>query len=571
MKTKKHIHLLATATLLALAACTQDETAIPTGETHATLPYGEYPLQIGGVTLDAESSAEPWSAEGPQTRVTEDNTDGKSSVWEWDGSEMIGVRLGNETATYTLNADKTLTSDNQLYWTSTAPAAVTAWYPVNETVDLSDQSNGLAYMLKAEVPNATYDNEITLGFKHQLAKVRVVLSGTQAGLAQSVEVYGYTTCTNNEGVPTAGSTQSWLKMKKQTYGNTECWEANVVPGDITPTDFIRINGQTAKINDGFPTTLASGNMYTIDLTVGENQIFGGETITKPGEYIVKGTVTESITLDSEGVTLILEEADINTNGIAINIVSGNPTLKIQGTENAVKSTTSTAIHVGSGCTLTIEGVNGTDDKLTTTGGNVNGTAMGSGNAGAGIGSSNGGNIVISNVTIEATGSTWNHFVSGQYGGGAAIGSTVPGYCGDITITDAVVNATGGYMAAAIGMGGSIPDSYDPDLKIGKIDIRNSVITAKGGDGASAIGFASMSSASLSSAYAGEIYIEMTETSSAFLNRLTISNGNYKIGKGYYYYYTGRMTFYNQDGSGTWPGVTLKASDGTQTSPDGIGQ
>ena len=242
------------------------------------------------------------------------------------------------------------------------------------------------------------------------------------------------------------------------------------------------------------------------------------------------------------------------------------------TENAVKSTTSTAIHVGSGCTLTIEGVNGIADKLKAEGGKNDGTALGSGNAGAGIGSSNGGNIVISNVTIEATGSTWNHFVSGQYGGGAAIGSTVPGYCGDITITDAVVNATGGYMAAAIGMGGSIPDSYDPDLKIGKIDIRNSVITAKGGDGASAIGFASMSSASLSSAYAGEIYIEMTETSSAFLNRLTISNGNYKIGKGYYYYYyTGRMTFYNQDGSGTWPGVTLKASDGTQTSPDGIGQ
>ena len=30
-----------------------------------------------------------------------------------------------------------------------------------------------------------------------------------------------------------------------------------------------------------------------------------------------------------------------------------------------------------------------------------------------------------------------------------------------------------------------------------------------------------------------------------------------------------MTFYNQDGSGTWPGVTLKASDDTQTSTDGI--
>ena len=557
--------IIPAAALLLLAACTQDE---PGGQGNE-LPYGEYPLQIGGVTLDVESSAEPWSAEGPQTRVAE-NENGTGSVWEWNGAETIHVQLGDETAGYTLNAGQNLIADRQLYWTSKDPATVTAWYPTNETVDLSDQSEGLAYMLKAEVLGATYDNEITLNFKHQLAKVRVVLSGTQAALAQSVEVYGYTTCTNNEGAPvTDNAQQGWLKMKKQTYGNTECWEANVVPDNITITDFIRINGQTATVNNDFPTTLDAAKMYTIDLTVGDKQIFGGETITKPGEYIVKGTVTESITLDSEGVTLILEGADVNTNGIAINIVSGNPTLKIQGTENAVKSTTSTAIHVGSGCTLTIEGVNGIADKLKAEGGKNDGTALGSGNAGAGIGSSNGGNIVISNVTIEATGSTWNHFVSGQYGGGAAIGSTVPGYCGDITITDAVVNATGGYMAAAIGMGGSIPDSYDPDLKIGKIDIRNSVITAKGGDGASAIGFASMSSASLSSAYAGEIYIEMTETSSAFLNRLTISNGNYKIGKGYYY--TGRMTFYNQDGSGTWPGVTLKASDGTQTSPDGIGQ
>ena len=557
--------IIPAAALLLLAACTQDE---PGGQGNE-LPYGEYPLQIGGVTLDVESSAEPWSAEGPQTRVAE-NENGTGSVWEWNGAETIHVQLGDETAGYTLNAGQNLIADRQLYWTSKDPATVTAWYPTNETVDLSDQSEGLAYMLKAEVLNATYNNEITLGFKHQLAKVRVVLSGTQASLAQSVEVYGYTTCTNNEGVPVIDNAQQgWLKMQHTTYTDgTECWEANVVPGTITLTDFIRINGQTAKINEGFPTTLEAAKMYTIDLTVGENQIFGGETITKPGEYIVKGTVTESITLDSEGVTLTLEEADINTNGIAINIVSGNPTLKIQGTENAVKSTTSTAIHVGSGCTLTIEGVNGMADKLKAEGGKIDGTALGSGNAGAGIGSSNGGNIVISNVTIEATGSTWNHFVSGQYGGGAAIGSTVPGYCGDITITDAVVNATGGYMAAAIGMGGCISDSYYPDLKIGKIHISQSVITAQGGYDASAIGLACMEDLYLSSAYAGEIYIETDETSAAFLGRLT-SSGNFKIGKGKHY--SDRMTFYNQDGSGTWPGVTLKASDGTQTSPDGIGQ
>lgn len=557
--------ILGTVLLLALSACSQDELA----EQGNTLPDGEYPLQIGSVTLDVESSAEPWSEERPQTRVAE-NDNGTGSVWQWDGSEMIGVRLGDETTTYTLNADKTLTTDQQLYWTSAAPATVTAWYPTDESVDLSDQSEGLAYMLKAEVPGATYDNEITLSFKHQLAKVRVVLSGPQASLAQSVEVYGCTTCTNNEGAPIAGDTQGWLKMKHTTYTDgTECWEANVVPATITLDNFVRINGQTATVNDGFPTTLDASTMYTIDLTVGgPKQIFGGETITKPGEYIVKGTVTESITLDSEDITLILEGADVNTNGIAINIVSGNPTLKIQGTENAVKSATSTAIHVGSGCTLTIEGVNGMTDKLEAEGGKNEGTVYGSGNAGAGIGSSNGGNIVIRNVTIEAKGNTYSHFTGPLSGGSAAIGSSVPGYCGDITIDNATVTATGGYYAAAIGMSGCISDSYDPDLKIGEIHISRSVVTATGGYGASAIGLACMDDIFLSSAYAGEIYIETDETSAAFLGRLT-SSGNFKIGKGYYY--SDRMTFYNQDGSSAWPGVTLKASDGTQTSLDGIGQ
>ena len=58
-----------------LAACSQDELA----EQGNTLPDGEYPLQIGSVSITAEASEEPWSAEEPQTRVTEDNTDGKAA------------------------------------------------------------------------------------------------------------------------------------------------------------------------------------------------------------------------------------------------------------------------------------------------------------------------------------------------------------------------------------------------------------------------------------------------------------------------------------------------------------
>ena len=255
----KWIECGALVALLLLAACSQDELD---GQGTA-LPEGEYPLQIGGVTLSAEVSGQPW------TRVAE-NENGTGSVWQWNGSEKIRVQLGDETATYTLNADKNLITDRQLYWTSTAPATVTAWYPTDETVDLSDQSKGLAYVLKAEVPGATYNNEIALGFKHQLAKVRIVLSGTQAGLAQSVEVYGYTTCTNNEGTPIAGSTQGWLKMKHTTYADgTECWEANVVPGTIDKNSFLRLNGHAVVTNlADVPEILSSGEMYIIDLTVG---------------------------------------------------------------------------------------------------------------------------------------------------------------------------------------------------------------------------------------------------------------------------------------------------------------
>lgn len=440
MNKRTLITIIPAAALLLLAACTQDE---PGGQSNE-LPYGEYPLQIGGVTFDVESSAEPWSAEGPQTRVTEDNTDGKSSVWEWNGSEMIGVRLGNETATYTLSADKNLITDRQLYWTSTAPTTVTAWYPTDETVNLSDQSEGLAYMLKAEVPDATYDNVIALGFKHQLAKVRVVLSGTQAALAQSVEVYGYTTCTNNEGAPvTDNAQQGWLKMKKQTYGNTECWEANVVPGDITPTNFIRINGQTATINENFPATLASGNMYTIDLTVGEpvTEITADNcnNINDDGYYRVSDQFNQQISITGGKPTIYLESANINVgNGPAINITNGTPTIHVTG-ENTIEtseslSNCSAGIYVAEGSSVTIEG-SGTDDVLQVTGG-ADGAAIGG--YSPALNSHNPcGDITIHNVTLYAYAS--NAYLNNLPIG---IGSTGTTACGKIEITDAIVHAQG---------------------------------------------------------------------------------------------------------------------------------
>ena len=481
MNKRTLLSILPAAALLLLSACTQDE---PGGQGNE-LPYGEYPLQIGGVTLDVESSAEPWSAKAPQTRVTEDNTDGMSSVWEWDGSETIRVQLGDETADYTLNAGEELTPDRQLYWTSTAPATVTAWYPTDETIDLSDQTNGLAYLLKAKAYNASYNQPVNLGFTHQLAKVRVVLNGTQAAEVSTVEVYGCTTCTNNEGAPVidGSTTQGWLKMKKQTYGNTECWEANVVPGNITLTDFIRINGQPATINNDFPTTLASGNMYTIDLTVGQpiTEITPGNvpTISDDGHYRISGGLGEAVTITGGSPTIYLENASISVgSGPAINVTgNASPTIHVVGEGNTVSSDNGAGIYVAQGCSVTITGRSREEDELTATG-RKGGAGIGSYSTSDGTNYSCG-NIIISNVTLTARS---EGFVgAGDYAAG--IGSAGVGTVGSISISDATIYAQGygdNYNMGAAAIGGGV-DGASSDIQTAfDITISNSTIHATRG-------------------------------------------------------------------------------------------
>ena len=497
MNKRTLLSILPAAALLLLAACTQDE---PGGQGNE-LPYGEYPLQIGGVTFDVESSAEPWSAEGPQTRVTEDNTDGKSSVWQWNGSEMIGVLLDNETATYTLNAGKTLTSDNQLYWTSTAPATVTAWYPTHETVDLSDQSESLAYMLKAEVPNATYNKEIILGFKHQLAKVRVVLSGTQAGLAQSVEVYGCTTCTNNEGVPVIDNAQQgWLKMKHTTYTDgTECWEANVTPGTIDKNSFLRLNGHavlTESELSGFSySTLEADNMYTIDLTVGEKiTVITAENnspINDDGYYRVSGTFNHQISITDGSPTIYLENANISAPTPIRITGNSTATIHVTGGNSAVTSTSGTGILVEKGSTLIITSES-TDNVIT-----VRGKNNDSSNDYPGIGGNESGDcgtIRIENVTVHAYG-------DGTFACAPGIGPSQNYFCEGIIINEAVVYAygTGSDNLAAPGIGSGMHNFSAEIGAIPKIEITHSTIHAvRGGVVADYIGRAGWTSDSASS-------------------------------------------------------------------------
>lgn len=279
MKKRDSIHLLlaAAALLLATAACTKDELA--DGD---RLPEGQYPVEIARITLSVEGGeAQPWGA--PATRVSE-NGDGTGSVWEWDGSEMIGVQLGDKTTTYTLNTDHTLLADRQLYWTSTAPnQPVTAWYPATDgTLDLRDQdTNGLAYLLSG-TGTGDYQTPVTLNFTHALAKVRITPSDDVLGEVQSLQLHTYTQCTYEKGKVVQGTDEGWIKMKKCEYTDNgatiTCWEANVVPGYAISK--LRANGTEERdLSSAF--TPEAGKVYNITLEKDK-----GYTIDENGTYIV---------------------------------------------------------------------------------------------------------------------------------------------------------------------------------------------------------------------------------------------------------------------------------------------
>lgn len=314
MKKRHSIHLLlaAAALLLATAACTKDELA--DGD---RLPEGQYPLEIAAVTLSVEGGeAQPWGA--PQTRVSE-NADGTGSVWEWDGSEMIGVQLGDKTTTYTLNTDHTLLADRQLYWTSTAPnQPVTAWYPATDgTLDLRDQdTNGLAYLLHG-TGTGDYLTPVTLTFTHSLAKVRVTPTGDALGEVQSLQLYTYTQCTYEKGTVVQGSQEGWIEMKKCEYtenGNAiTCWEANVVPG-YTITKLMANNDNkerdlsaaiTPEAGKFYNITLDKDKGYTDD-GQGNYTVTSAEGLKNIAELVNNGDTDINITLDND-----IDLSDIN--------------------------------------------------------------------------------------------------------------------------------------------------------------------------------------------------------------------------------------------------------------------
>ena len=260
MKKRHSIHLLlaAAALLLATAACTKDELA--DGD---RLPEGQYPLEIARITLGVEGGeAQPWGA--PATRVSE-NGDGTGSVFS--AGDRFAVQINAEEGIYIVQDDGSIKAESPLYWSDTGEHTVTAWYPATGgTLDLSDQSQSLAYLLGGS-GTGDYQTPVTLTFAHRLAKVRVTPTGDALGEVQSLQLYTYTQCTYEKGTVVQGSQEGWIEMKRCEYTENgvsfTCWEANVVPGyEITK---LMANNDNKERDLSAAITPEAGSYYNITL------------------------------------------------------------------------------------------------------------------------------------------------------------------------------------------------------------------------------------------------------------------------------------------------------------------
>ena len=430
---------------LLLSACSQDEP----GENSTALPEGEYPLQIGSVTLTAEVSEQPW------TRVAE-STDGMSS--EFKAGDAIGVSLYGKTATYIYDGTA-WTSEAPLYWKDKEPATVTAWYPVDEEIDFTQQDvKGLTYLLKANGVEAGFDKPANLTFTHQLAKVRVVLEGDKANEVQTVTVRSHLTSPNNQGdLGLLTSTENkYVPMMEATYNGQRCWEANLRPGWLEPANTFEVakaEGDPVRVTLDDRVTINAGQVHTITIGVEQAPIdlgtCEGTTLTVSGEAVITGKNDNLQIILQADADVTLQDVELSYTGLSPILCQGDASLTLAGS-NTLSATsvawnfeTGTGIYVESG-TLTINAESGASLTINRTGGGANQQY------GAGIGVTENANLIINGGTIIV-----DEIASQGYDSGAGIGGLYDETSGNITIAGGIITiGQPSWWSAGIGGGGS---------------------------------------------------------------------------------------------------------------------
>ena len=302
---KNRNYILITGIILVLLASCVRELPLEVSSNGTPLPEGQYPLEIARITLGVEGGgAHPWGSSS--ARVTE-NMDGTGSVF--DAGDKFAVQIDGVEGIYIVQDDGSVKAETPLYWSDPGEHTVTAWYPATDgTLDLSDQSQSLAYLLGGS-GTGDYQTPVTLTFAHQLAKVRVTPIGDALGKVQSLQLYTYTQCTYEKGKAGQGSQEGWIEMKKCEYtenGNAiTCWEANVVPGYEIKK--LRANG-TEERNLSAAITPEAGSYYNITLDKdkgytddgqGNYTVTSAEGLKNLAELVNNGATDINITLTAD--------------------------------------------------------------------------------------------------------------------------------------------------------------------------------------------------------------------------------------------------------------------------------
>lgn len=565
MNTRKliaHCLLLLASTVFLLASCDEGvETDIAT-QRGMPLPQGKYPLRF---TAIKEGNA-------VQTRVTESDDDPKSTLWTAN-RDKIGVSIGTDGAAgqYIITATdgSSMTGVQPVYWQNTNLATIYGWYPAttdglpkatDSSIDLSDQSSGYLKFdfMKAESEQQyQYDSkDISLPFKHQMAKMNITLRSTDnLNLDDAtVAIYGYTTCTFDKGNVTPGTSKDYLTACCTNASNS-VYRAMVAPIDANSLiqNFIKVT-----LNDGKsyyyknPGRDLKANMlysYTVDVKKG---------YLSPGDAAamndIKGTVTiKGDGLETNNPITITDDATVTLKDVNIKVTTtGNVyttvirvkqgkklTLKVEGKDNRLEAVSGGGIVLEDGASIVVEGDGIDQSELVVKAGKNTETEYYNKWIKAstvGIGAACGatcGNIEIKNLTLEVSGA------DADGGSGAAIGTSGTlnkgsTACGNITITDAYVTATSGTEAAAIGTGFSYVNGTIE--QVGDITISGSTIvaTVNSSSSGACIGLCYLFPAVTYTC--GTITITCDDET-AFLNNLKFKPGSstpslgYKIGKG----------------------------------------
>ena len=222
----------ATALLLGLAACTQDELADDN-----RLPEGEYPVVIRATGLSVEATL----LAAPSTRATVDG--------DWQGVTSVALKLGDAVKEYTVTASTdfksaTLSRENDPhYWTSRDPITVSAWWPFDNAditqmpaVKVAEDQSKLADFqnsdfISAENRKVEFNNP-TLEFTHRTARVTIELKPGTGFTSVAGATVSLVSLSADNGNPTAIKTYN-------ASGNT--YEALTAPQTVAAgKQFIRV-------------------------------------------------------------------------------------------------------------------------------------------------------------------------------------------------------------------------------------------------------------------------------------------------------------------------------------------